>query len=173
MRKKLYLILTLTALTLVLTSCKLQEGGDNPGEGNNGPKEPTTVLPEPLKPEEVSQKIKVHLFWRNGCPYCENAKVFFNGIKGDYSDCFEFVTHDTDVEKESELFFAVSEKLKISKDDLGKVPLIVIGNEHEVGYAERMNVDLIETIKSQCSVDKQEDLVAKISNELKKAEKKN
>ena len=148
MKKVLSVIVILVALTLVVTGCKTQE--DN-------------VEPIDKISYTAARKIKVHFFYGDGCQYCAKAEVFFNKIEKEYSDCYELVSYETrNNEENRNLLLAVSNELGVDEKSLGSVPLIVMGEDFEIGYATSMDNDIIKKITNNCSNDEYTDLVEQV-----------
>lgn len=95
----------------------------------------------------AKEKVVVHLFWGTGCPYCENAKNFFDTIEEEYSEYFELKEYETYSNKKNE---NLKEKVhaKFNMKNSG-VPFIVIGNEYFIGYSSSRDEEIINTIKDQ------------------------
>lgn len=113
------------------------------------------------EPISCKKEIQVHLFWREGCPHCANAKAYFASIEEKYGKCFELVLHQTGTKEVNDLFQKVAAHYK---DDGKGVPFIAIGEEYFVGYSETLNQKLEKTIVDASNDDNYEDVVKKIEN---------
>lgn len=108
-----------------------------------------TELPEVTDHEIV----KVYVFWRDGCGYCEALIEGLNEIEEEYLDYFEIVTLDVYEGTNGNLYDYMSNLL----GDTGGVPYAVIGEEHVAGY----NLDaLVETALSEYQNDEYTDALA-------------
>ncbi|MDD4036438.1 MAG: glutaredoxin [Bacilli bacterium] len=102
-----------------------------------------------ITPSKVAakEKVTVHLFWENGCPYCENAKEFFDSIKEEYSEYFQLKEYEVYSNQDNaNLKAKVHAKFKM---DSSGVPFIVIGDKYFVGYSSSSDEEIINTIKDQ------------------------
>src|SRR5574344_377939 len=70
-------------------------------------------------------KVNVYLFWGNGCPHCEIAKMFFNKIKNNFDFNLNLL-EVWDNPKNEEILNKVSDELGVPADT---VPYIVIGDK--------------------------------------------
>lgn len=95
----------------------------------------------------ANEKVNVHLFWGNGCPYCEDAKKFFDSIKDEYSEYFELKEYETYNNKNNKSLKA-KVHAKFNMETSG-VPFIVIGDKYFVGYSSASDEEIINTIMDQ------------------------
>lgn len=84
------------------------------------------------------EKVKINLFWRDGCGYCEDAINLFNELEAEYKDYFEFVTFDIAESGNMDLLNYLEETYGGS----GAVPYFMIGDESIVGFSETKVFDL-------------------------------
>ncbi|MFI3261028.1 MAG: hypothetical protein R3Y13_04895 [bacterium] len=91
------------------------------------------------KPELTDREpVKLYMFWRAGCGYCEMALELFNDLEDEYEDYFEIVTIDVESGSNGTLYGYISEML----GDSGGVPYFVAGESHMAGYSETAVIEL-------------------------------
>ncbi len=84
-----------------------------------------------LGPSALAE-VKAYLFWQQGCPYCERAKVALAEIGADVPD-FTLVQIELGVSAENDaLFEKAVERLGIQRP---AVPLFVIGDQAVLGFS--------------------------------------
>ena len=92
----------------------------------------TFVNAETLPEVTDHEKVKLNIFWRQGCGACEAALNSLNDNEEKYLDYFEIVTYDINEGNNMEL-------LTYLENELGgenSVPYFVVGDEHMVGFNE-------------------------------------
>jgi len=123
---------------------------------------PLSVLAEGKKETETKDKVKVYLFWGNGCGYCEAAKEFFASIEEKYSKYYELVDYEVWYNKENN---TLKENVaNYLKDDVSGVPYIVIGDTTFGGYSSEYDEQIIEAIEDAYEDDDYVDVVAKVKS---------
>lgn len=90
----------------------------------------TTVNATELPEVTDHEIVKVYLFWRDGCSYCEALIESLNEVEETYLDYFEIITIDVYEGTNGNLYDYISELL----GDSGYVPYTVIGENHVSGY---------------------------------------
>lgn len=127
------------------------------------------VLGMIILPLNVSAKNKVtiYIFRGSTCGHCEEAINYFNEHKDEIPENIEVVTYEVfDNENNYKLQKSVSEKLELTEKQMGSVPLIVIGNEYILGYANGTFNEVISIAESYVEDEEYEDIVAKELKEL-------
>ncbi len=76
------------------------------------------------------EKVKVYVFWRDGCRYCEKLIEALNEEEEKYLDYIEIVTASVYDGTNGNLYDYISNVL----GDSGYVPYTVIGDEHVSGF---------------------------------------
>ncbi len=143
--KKILITISLVLMTFIMASCKVSE-------------DPTSLYV--LKDEQVKQKVNVYFFWRDGCPYCAEAKNVFAEIKREYGNCYNLVDlniWDQEKPENMEMFTKAADHFKIAEDDRG-VPFIII-NGQQFGFQKEV---LIDEISKLCQSDEYEDTFEEI-----------
>ena len=104
-------------------------------------------------------KITIYFFWGDGCPHCENQKVFLDGLAYKYSGYVEFKEFETWKNRDNlEIFQEVA---KIYGIQARGVPTTFIGEKHWVGYLDYMG-DEMEGYITYCIENKCENPLEKI-----------
>jgi len=80
----------------------------------------------------AAKTINAHLFYKDGCPHCEEEKVFFDEYLKDNNDV-KLYTYEVTTSDENYNLFLNSQKM-LSKKSSG-VPYLVIGNQIIIGFA--------------------------------------
>ena len=121
---------------------------------------------------EKKDKIKVYVFYGDGCPHCHKAFEFLDSIEEEYGKYYQLVKFETWYSSSNaKMMKQVAEKLGT---DTGKdfgVPYIIIGDKTFVGYAEVYNDDIKKAIKEAYESDSYEDKVKPIVDERNKQNK--
>lgn len=121
---------------------------------------------------ENDKKVKVYLFKKEGCQYCNGALTFFTELAEDkeYGQYFELIRYDIVNEQSSaDLLDDIAEYLNESIDG---VPFIIIGEQTYPGYdlSGGWDDEIKEVIKSEYQKDPSErvDIVQNVINGVKK-----
>lgn len=94
---------------------------------------------------ENENKIKVYLFYGDGCPHCASEKELFKELKKKY-DNVEFVYYEVWKNEENEKLMNLL-KEKLDNNEKG-VPFTVIGSNSFIGYNTNVGYKIEETIKA-------------------------
>lgn len=129
------------------------------------------------KPEVTNhEKVKIHVFWASWCPHCHDLIEYFSDKYDEYSDYFEFVTYQVDLNgqkttnsKNSAIMTSVQEEINKNITDsssklTGGIPLIVIGDSFHVAGFGSDGTELIEKALSEYQNANYSDLVEKVIN---------
>lgn len=113
--------------------------------------------------KEDEKKVNIYLFWGNGCPHCKDFLEFVSSeLVPNYSDYFNFTGYEVWKNKaNSSLMNKVADAFEVSKENRG-VPFIVIGEEHFVGYGERLNDTIINVLKNEYAKSSRRDIVDEV-----------
>ena len=112
-------------------------------------------------------KIKVYIFYGDGCPHCHNAMEFFKSIEEEYGKYFELVSYETWYSStNNKLMLSAAEALNTDTTNLG-VPYIIIGDKTFLGYTESYNEDIKEAIVNAYNDDDYKDKILPLVTEMK------
>jgi len=140
MKKSILIFISVFVMLFVLAGCKTQE----------------KVVP--FDASSIKQKINAYLFWGEGCPHCAAAKTFFATIENKYKDCYELVDYEVYNNADNQAIkLAVAAELGYTEET--GVPLIVIGEEHFLGYSAESDKAITDAILNSCSSDSYKDIV--------------
>ena len=104
------------------------------------------------------EKVKLYLFYGDGCPHCAEEKTFLSSIENKYPN-LEIIKYEVWYNKEnSKLLGQIQEKLKIKRNG---VPTTVIGEDYFVGYTDAVGAKIERAIEFYSS-NEHEDVVQKI-----------
>jgi len=121
------------------------------------------VLSEP-EYDANKEKVKLYLFWGNGCPHCQEAEEWFDEIEPTYGKYFEVVAYEVWYSEENaELMKKVGSYL--GKDVEG-VPFIVIGDTSYGGFANVYKEKILNTIFDEYKKDERVDVVKNIESNM-------
>ena len=66
----------------------------------------------PTVSAETPEKVDIYMFWGNGCPHCESAKIFFKDLEKDYPEYLELHSYEVWSDTENSALIAeIDEKL--------------------------------------------------------------
>jgi len=107
----------------------------------------------------MKEKINVYLFWGDGCPHCETAKLVFKKLARDNGEYFNLIEKEVwNNDDNAYLLKSVSEELNAPADG---VPYIVIGNKVFGGISDKKVQDeVVKTIKDCYNDENYVDFVA-------------
>ena len=111
----------------------------------------------------AKDKVNVYLFRGEGCPHCEEAMEFFDSLseEDEYKDLFNLVKKEVWYdENNSKLMQEVADALN---EQVNGVPYIVIGSKTFSGYAESMDSEIKEAIKTAYDDKEYKDVVSEVS----------
>ena len=98
----------------------------------------------------INNKVKVYLFYGDGCPHCKKEKELFNDLRKKYGDSVEFIYYEVwNNEENAKLMDLIKEKM--GNDQKG-VPYTVIGSNAYIGYNENVGYAIEKTINSYLEV---------------------
>ena len=106
---------------------------------------------------KAAEKVKVYLFYGDGCPYCENAMTFFDNLDSKYKDKIELVKYEVwNDQKNSELMTNVASVLG---EEVSGVPFIVVGETSFGGYSEEYDKSILDAIDSELAKEEPYDVL--------------
>lgn len=93
-------------------------------------------------------QVNVYLFWGDGCPHCAKEKAFFDKELKNYPNVIltDFEVYNS--QSNAELMQSITEELNIENRG---VPLLIIGDEPIVGFAEGTTEEKIISKIKECS----------------------
>ncbi len=92
----------------------------------------------------AKDKVNVYMFKKVGCPHCENALTFFDGLDEEYKSYFNLITKDVSESGTDALLKKIVNYFHIS---MKGVPFIVIGDKTFEGFNEETPEQLKTAIK--------------------------
>ncbi len=117
------------------------------------------------------EKIKVYIFYGDGCPHCHRAFEFFKSIDEEYGKYYKLVKYETWYSSSNnKMMFKVAEKMGTDTENLG-VPYIIIGDKTFEGYTESYDDDIKKAIKDAYESENYEDKVKPIIDARNKENK--
>jgi thiol-disulfide isomerase/thioredoxin len=120
---------------------------------------------------KAAEKVKVYLFYGDGCPYCENAMTFFDNLDDKYKDKIELVKYEVwNDEENSKLMENVAAVLD---EEVSGVPFIVVGEEPFSGYSEEYDKSILKAIDKELEKDKPYDVLEHVSVDETNSAKEN
>lgn len=120
----------------------------------------TLLIPNIVMAKE-KEKIKVYMFYGDGCPHCHKAMEFFDKIEKEYGKYYDLVTFETwgtFSGRRNKLMQLAAIKMETEKEKLG-VPYIIIGDKTFLGYSEEYDEDIKKTIVDQYNNDEYVDMI--------------
>lgn len=112
----------------------------------------------------AAEPINLYIFYGNGCPHCEAAMEYLNGLDATEKAKFNLIKYEVWYNTDNAaLMTSVAELLKVDTDNLG-VPFMIIGDQTLVGYADDGSSDasIKEAIDKAYSATDKYDLATKI-----------
>jgi glutaredoxin len=92
----------------------------------------------------AEEKIKVYIFRGEGCPHCEEALEFFDGLSEEETAKFDLIQYEVwNDESNSKLMKKVASKLG---DDVSGVPYIVVGEKSFSGFDDETGESILSQI---------------------------
>ncbi len=86
----------------------------------------------------AEEKVPIYVFRGEGCPHCEEALEYFDGLKAKYN--FELITYEVWYDEDNQ---ELLEKVAAGLGETASgVPYIVIGEKTFSGYAETYNAEI-------------------------------
>ncbi len=136
---KKYFVLILAALMLVMPT--VTYAAKTKAKSNK--KEETKT--EEVEKLEFKATPKVYMFRGEGCPHCEEALEYFDGLKAKYN--FELITYEVWYDEDNK---ALMNKVAAGLGETASgVPYIIIGEKTFSGYAETYNTAIEEAIVAE------------------------
>ena len=109
----------------------------------------------------AKEKVNVYLFYGDGCPYCESAMEYFDGMDDEYKDKMELVKYEVwNDQDNAALLESVGTELG---EEISGVPFIVIGDKTFAGYREEFNKDIEKAIDKFYEEDNAYDVMDNVS----------
>ena len=93
-------------------------------------------------------KVNIYLFWGDGCPHCENAKIFFDSIENEYGKYYKLNMFEVWSSKTNQEILRQF-STKMSGSEAGGVPYIIIGEDVYSGFNYSYKDSIIKSIMSQ------------------------
>lgn len=122
------------------------------------------VLPLTIKAE--NNKVNVYIFRGEGCPHCEEALTWFDGLDEKTKSKFDLIQYEVWNNKENaNLMKKVAKAL--DKDSSG-VPLIIIGDKSFVGFAESYESEILNKIEEEYNQEEKFDIMENIDETITK-----
>ena len=113
------------------------------------------VLPLTIKAE--NNKVNVYIFRGEGCPHCEEALTWFDGLDEKTKSKFDLVQYEVwGDENNAKLMKKVA---KIFGKDSSGVPLIIIGDKSFVGFAESYESEILNKIEEEYNQEEKYDVM--------------
>lgn len=111
---------------------------------------------------KAAEKVKVYLFYGDGCPYCENAMTFLENLDSKYKDKIELVKYEVWNDQEnSELLTNVASTLG---EEVSGVPFIVVGETSFGGYSEEYDQSILDAIDSELEKEEPYDILEHVDS---------
>ena len=114
---------------------------------------------------EAKEPIKVYIFTKDHCPYCEKAETYIKGLEADYGDYFDLViyqVYDINFQIENKQYYNLMNTVaKLFKTEVSGVPYIVIGDEFDTnGFGDDTGDQVKEAILKAYNNENYKDVVA-------------
>lgn len=111
---------------------------------------------------KAAEKVKVYLFYGDGCPYCESAMTFFENLDSKYKDKIELIKYEVwNNQENSELLSNVGSVLG---EEVSGVPFIVVGETSFGGYSEEYDQSILDAIDAELKKDKPYDVLEHVDS---------
>ena len=172
MKKIISIIITIFALGLIVFGSTYFMKNDNKnfsttGETNtvneeNEKEEDNNKIKEP-EYDEKKEKVKLYMFWGDGCPHCEEAKEWFDEIEPSYGKYFEVIAYEIWNDEDNAYF--MREVVSYLNEEVEGVPYIIIGDVTYKGFAEPYKEKILDTIFSEYEKDERIDVIDKLRGE--------
>lgn len=120
------------------------------------------LLLSALAPPAAAQDVTVHVFWQEGCPYCERARAALSDIAaGDPGLVIDAIELGP-AARANALFGRVINALGIERPG---VPLVIVGDRHVTGFAGPSTAQRYAAVIAACRAGPCPDLVDKLRAE--------
>lgn len=112
---------------------------------------------------ESKNEVTIYMFRGNTCPHCEEALEYFKNHEEEIPKDIKFITYEVyDNSQNNTLLQNIEKKLNFDEDDIGSIPLFIVGNEYILGYSSASDIKkIIDLAESTKNNDNYEDIVAK------------
>lgn len=92
-----------------------------------------------------NEKVQVYIFKGDGCPHCEDALEFFNGLTEEEKAMFELNEYEVWYNEDNkEMMKKVAEKLE---ETASGVPYIIVGNQSFKGFDDETGASVLTMIR--------------------------
>lgn len=137
----------------------------------------TMNLEETLKDENIAydlsnykennSQIPIYMFRGRGCVHCQDFLNYVNNtLVSQYGDKFKLISFETWYDDNNKNL--LNTVAKFFGDEIGKVPYIVIGDKHFLGYGNSLNSQIESAITTLYNSKKRYDVFEEINKEEKK-----
>lgn len=112
---------------------------------------------------ESKNEVTIYMFRGNTCPHCEDALEYLKNHEEEIPKDIKFITYEVyDNSQNNTLLQNIEKKLNFDEDDIGSIPLFIVGNEYILGYSSASDIKkIIDLAESAKNNDNYEDIVAK------------
>lgn len=112
---------------------------------------------------ESKNEVTIYMFRGNTCPHCEEALEYLKSHEEEIPKDIKFLTYEVyDNSKNNDLLQRIEKKLNFKEDDIGSIPLFVVGNEYVLGYSSAADLKKVFNLaESAKDSDDYEDIVSK------------
>ncbi|MGC9370232.1 MAG: glutaredoxin family protein [Paracoccaceae bacterium] len=107
----------------------------------------------------LAQEVTAHVFWQEGCPYCQGAKTALNRLQRTDPELRIDLLELGPSDEVNALFRAAARALGIRTP---AVPLVVIGSAHELGFSQSSSPERYAEMIARCRAAPCRDLVAEL-----------
>ena len=107
----------------------------------------------------LAQEVTAHVFWQEGCPYCQAAKTALDRLQRTDPDLHIDLVELGPSRENNDLFRATVELLELRTP---AVPLVVIGTAHELGFSQSRSPQRYAEMIARCRTAPCRDLVAEL-----------
>lgn len=122
----------------------------------------TLILPITAK-ANTKNDVTIYMFRGNTCPHCEEAIKYLKEHQEEIPKDVKFITYEVyDNAQNNNLLKKLEENFNFEKDDIGSIPLFVVGSEHILGYSGASDLKKVFALAEEAkNSESYEDLVAK------------
>lgn len=94
---------------------------------------------------QSTNKAIIYLFWGDGCPHCEEEKIFLNSLREKYP---QIEVRDYEVWYHDENLKIMQDMAKAIGFEARAVPITIIGNQHWIGYIDVVGEEIEAAVKT-------------------------